>query len=212
MTAVISRLVTLCLLALTAFEATRAEERGIAARVNGVAISAERLERYQEEVVGGRDFLSMSNPARFKRHKREALEQLIDQELLWQEAQRRRALASRADVEAAMALLRARHASEAEFTRRLENAGFTPAAYEEHLLRLLSIQRFVERDLSPRLTVTDEEVHAHYAADPARFAVPEAEAAPAIRRKLLGEKLARAVAERVAALRAEARIEIALAL
>jgi parvulin-like peptidyl-prolyl isomerase len=310
-----------CLIVLAALGAARAEERGIAARVNGVAISAERLERYQEEVVGGRDFLSMSNPASFKRHKREALEQLIDQELLWQEAQRRGALAPQAEVEAALGQLRARFASEAELARRLERAGFTTSTYREYLLRLLSIDRLVERDVAPHLAVTDEEVHDYYSADPERFAIPEEvhlrqilvradasasadararakaraerllararrgddfaalasqhsddpsapsggdlgfvmrgqisapleasafalaagelsplvesaqgfhllkcegkrgggrrselEASPAIRRKLLDEKLRKAVGERVAALRAQARIEIALAL
>jgi parvulin-like peptidyl-prolyl isomerase len=141
--------------------------------VNGVVITAERLERYQEEAVGGRDAASISNPGRFKRLKREALDQLIEQELLWQEARRADAVAPQAEVDAALAQLRTRFPSEAEFTRRLERAGFTARTYEEYLRRLLSISRLVERDVAQRLEVTDDEVHAAYAADPMRFARPE---------------------------------------
>jgi peptidyl-prolyl cis-trans isomerase C len=169
----ISRVVLGCALALLAAGAAHAEERGVAARVNGVEISAERLERYHDEVVGARDFLSMSNPGTFKRKKREALEQLIEQELLWQEAQRKGATVPREEAEAALAHLRARFSSDAQYERRLERAGFTPATYAEYVRRLLSIERLVERHVAHGLTVTDEEVHAFYEAERERFALPE---------------------------------------
>jgi parvulin-like peptidyl-prolyl isomerase len=206
-----ARIGLLSLLALLAAGAARAEERGAAARVNGVEISAERLERYHDEVMGSRDFLSMSNPGLFKRRKREALEQLVEQELLWQEAQRKGAVVPQQEVDAALAQLRARFASDAELAQRLDRGGFTPSTYGEYLRHLLSIQRLVERVVAPRLAIGDEEVHASYEAERARGGgdlAAEAEAGPAIRKKLLAAKVNRAVAERVAALRAEARIEI----
>jgi parvulin-like peptidyl-prolyl isomerase len=199
------------LLAVTAVGATRAEERGVAARVNGVEISSERLERYLEEVGGARDFLSMSDPGVFKRKKREALEQLVEQELLWQEARRRDAVAPQEEVEAALAQLRARFASDAAYLGRLERAGFTASTYAEYVRRLLSIQRLVERDVAPTLSVTDEEVRAFLEAR-SGSRTPGAEAIPEIRKSLLAAKLKKAVAERVGALRAQARIEIGLAL
>ncbi|HEX6828685.1 MAG TPA: hypothetical protein VF104_06870, partial [Burkholderiales bacterium] len=57
---------------------------GTAARVNGAEISNLRLERHFDEYVKGkgRNITKMINPKVYKKLKREALDQLIDKELL----------------------------------------------------------------------------------------------------------------------------------
>jgi hypothetical protein len=61
-----------------------------AARVNGVEIGLMRLERYFSEYLDaqGRAVTSIRNPGLYKRLRDQALDELIDKELLWQEAQR----------------------------------------------------------------------------------------------------------------------------
>lgn len=70
----------------------KAEEGGEAAvRVNGVGISALRVERYFAEYLEdqGRALTSIRSPSLYQRLREQALEQLIAKELLWQEARRR---------------------------------------------------------------------------------------------------------------------------
>lgn len=61
-----------------------------AARVNGVEIGLTRLERYFSEYLDaqGRAVTSIRNPGLYKRLRDQALDELIDKELLWQEARR----------------------------------------------------------------------------------------------------------------------------
>ena len=58
-----------------------------AARVNGVEIGLMRLERYFSEYLDaqGRAVTSIRNPGLYKRLRDQALDELIDKELLWQE-------------------------------------------------------------------------------------------------------------------------------
>src|SRR5476651_372300 len=62
-----------------------------AARVNGEEISEFRLERYFAEYLEdqGRAVASIRNPKAYKQLRQAALDELIDKELLWQEALKR---------------------------------------------------------------------------------------------------------------------------
>ena len=166
-------LVALTLLATipgASFDASR-----VAARVNGVPIREERVERYFEGYLKekGRNVAAIRSPSAYDRLRREALDELIDQELLWQEAQRRRLVASKADVEAALADLRAAFATREELRQRLDRAGFTEESYAETLRQQLSIQRLVKEEITSRLSVKEAEVRAYYEEHRASFTRPE---------------------------------------
>lgn len=122
-----------------------------AARVNGVLIPAQRVQHWAEDrlAASGRNFHAIRSPAALKRALREALEELIDDELLWQEAQRRDTVAPPRDVEAELAAIRSRFATPDAYRRRLEAAGFTDEGHAEHLRRRLSIERLL-RDEAQR--------------------------------------------------------------
>jgi peptidyl-prolyl cis-trans isomerase C len=154
----------------------RAEEYGLAARVDGRPITRDRLERYFEDyaVERGRNLTSIRSPEAFKQLKREALDQLVEQELLWQEAERKQVVAPKEEVDAALDVLRREFKSEEAYLRRLQRGGFDPASYGEWLRRQLSIRRLVQREITSQVTVSDEEVHARYAARPDLFLRPEA--------------------------------------
>lgn len=151
------------------------QEVGIAARVNGAEISVFRLERYFQDYLQdkGRNVQMMTNPLAYKRLKREALEQLIEAELLWQGAQQRNVIAAPEDVQAAMERLRSIVGSKEALQRRLDNAGFTEATYRDYLKRALSVQLYIEREVTAAVTVTDDAVHDFYARNRDTFVRPE---------------------------------------
>jgi peptidyl-prolyl cis-trans isomerase C len=161
-------------LALASSGPARADDFGVAARVNGAAIGLERLERYFEENLQekGRLVAGIRSPAAFKTMKREALDELVDRELLWQEAERRKRVTPQKEVDAAMARFRAQVPDPARRRLQLERSGFTEQTYTEYVKHELSIRRLVDLDLAPKVKVTAAEVHASYEADLDRYTQP----------------------------------------
>lgn len=137
-----------------------------AARVNGVDIGVLRLERYFSEYLEaqGRALSSIRNPTLYKRLRSQALDELIDKELLWQEAQRRGIAISDEQVAAQVGEVEAAFGSPALFERRLADAGFDRAAYAEYMRHELASQQ-VYAQLSAVPAPTQAEVEAFYLAN-----------------------------------------------
>jgi hypothetical protein len=200
------------LLALAAAPPAAPLEPGVAARVNGVAISTERLDRYFEDFLAesGRNVAAIRSPAAYKALRQQALERLVETELLWQESQRRRRLATRAEVDAALAEVRASFKRPGAFEQRLSRGGFTEASYAEWLRVQLSIRRLVQEEIVPRVKVTDADVDtAREEARVTRPDLPEEQANRLARERAAQQKAEAALAERIQALRAQATIELA---
>ncbi len=165
----------LLLLLLAASLPAGAQHAGDAVRVNGVGISSERADRFTLEYIArkGRDPRASLAPDARGKYRREALEQLVDEELLWQEAVRLKLAATKDQVDAAVARARADAPTPDEFARRIERVGLTEATYPDHVRHQVSIQNLLERKVWKGLSVSDAEVHDWYVANPARFRTPE---------------------------------------
>lgn len=156
----------------------QAQEQGLAARVNGVPISVFRLERHFEDYLKerGRNLGTLRSPAVYKRLKRDALDELIDRELLWQEAQRRGIKLSPERLQRALAQAEATARGPEAFRRRLQAAGFDEAGYRDYLAQSMAgaaaldalIDEALQRDPPP-----EAELQAIYLANKERFVRPE---------------------------------------
>jgi hypothetical protein len=188
---------------------------GVAARVNGAEISNFRLERHFEAYLKTqrRNISSMINPRVYKKLKREALDQLIEHELLWQAAKSEGAVAPDDEVQAAMRTIEAQMKTRDSYLRAIEQAGFDEKSHAEHVRRELSgLQHLVRKSSSPP-PVTDDEVAAYYEQYRHRFeqapaTQPLDELREAIRTRLLAEKKTALAREVIAGLKAAARIEL----
>ena len=161
------RIVLLCLMLVLA-KASWADVP--AARVNGVEIGVTRLERYFSEYLSaqGRALTSIRNPGLYKRLRDQALDELIDKELLWQEARRQGIAISDAQVSAHVGEVEAAFGSPAIFERRLAQAGFDRAQYTEYTRQDMAAQQ-VYAQLSAVDTPSQAEVEAFYAANRERL-------------------------------------------
>lgn len=161
---------------------------GVAARVNGQPIMAERLERGFEEYLREKriNIGALRSPQRAKTLKREVLDLLIEQELLWQEAQRQRLVAGDDEAARALAELRSRYSDGTSFAARLSTEGYTEAGYTEHLRRLLSARKLLDR-LEAAVVVDDAQVAAFYRRHAERFVQPEQRRLSHIALRLEGE-------------------------
>ncbi len=155
------RSLMMCLLLLVS-AAGCAEEVAVA-RVNGVEIGLLRLERYFSEYLDaqGRALGSIRNPTLYKRLRDQALDELIDKELLWQEAQRQGISVSDEQVGAQVGQLEAAFGSPAIFERKLAQAGFTRAEYADYTRHELAAQQ-VYAQLSEVAEPTQADVEAFY--------------------------------------------------
>lgn len=142
-----------------------AQSWGDAARVNGQPITSLRLERFFDEFVKdkNRNIGRMINPRVYKKLKREALDVLIEREVLWQAAQKAGIVASDAEVDAALGMQQASYRSREHFLIKLEEAGFTEDAYRMHLRREVSGARFLRQATEAEPAVSADEVDAVYA-------------------------------------------------
>lgn len=131
------------------------------ARVNGVEIGALRLERYFTEYLQaqGRAVASIRNPNLYQRLREQALDELIDKELLWQEARRQGIVIDDERVRARLAEVETAFGSPAVFDRRLEDAGFDRDSFADYTRHEMAAQ-----EAFARLTAIDEPSAAEVAA------------------------------------------------
>jgi len=149
-------------------------EYGNAAVVNGRPITRERLERFFEDYAAekGRSPTSIWTPEPLKRLRREALDQLVQQELLWQECERKKLIAPQEEVDKALEVLRGKFKTREAYLRRLERGGFDEKGYAEFVKKQLSIRKLVEREVTSGVAVSDAEMHDLYESRPDQFTEP----------------------------------------
>lgn len=174
----------------------------LAARVNGTGIAQERLERAFEEDLRLRNLniAQFRNPERVKTMKRAVLDNLIEQELFWQAAQKTGTLATPAEVERAYASTRALFKNEESFEARLRIEGYTPAGYRELVKHQVSAAKYADSVAAKAPAVADAEVHRFYLDNPEKFHRPER-----VRARHILIKVAPGASERE---RAEKRVRI----
>ena len=148
---------------------------GTAARVNGVDISNEMLERNFEEYKRDNDIniAAIRYPNRVTMMRREVLDQLINQEIIWQAAQKKESIASVDEVEEAIKQVREQFASEQDYFGRLAAEGFTVDEYREHIQQVLSAKKYM-KSVTANVEVGEADIHDFYVGNPVRFQLPEA--------------------------------------
>jgi len=210
------RVLLLCLLQVLA----KASWADVAvARVNGVEIEMARLERYFSEYLDaqGRAVASIRNPTLYKHLRDQALAELIDKELLWQEAQRRGIAISDEQVSAHVGEVEAAFGSPAVFERRLAEAGFDRAQYNDYTRHELAAQQ-VYAQLSAVAAPSQAEVEAFYDANRETLQGAQQSDKPSVIREqglvlarttLIGQREAQARQSVRQRLRASANVEIA---
>lgn len=137
-----------------------------AARVNGVDISVMRLERYFADYLAaqGRALTSIRSPSLYKRLREEALDELIDKELLWQEAQRRGIEVTDAQVTAFVGEVERLFGTAQLFEQRLSDAGFDRASFADYTRHEMASQQ-VFAQLSAVEPPSEAQVQAYLASN-----------------------------------------------
>jgi peptidyl-prolyl cis-trans isomerase C len=152
----------LMLLGLTT--AVNAQMFGPIATVNGVEISRSKLQAQVNHTINQRGMGSggITQPGTYKNIQEEVLKQLIVQELLWQEAQRRDFIVSDAEVDERLDEMKSSFETEQAFLFKIKEGGFTEASFREEIRQQRSAQRMVAEGISAGIAISDEDVEKFY--------------------------------------------------
>lgn len=155
--------------------AVQAAQAAVVAKVNGTEIPRARLESsfeaYRQEPGGNGAAPGDLDQDRVLQ--RELLDILIEQELLWQDAEKNQLVASEQDVANTVARARGGFSSQEEYLGQLRVNGFTEESFAENVKQRLSVIRLIEEAIGPSVSVSDAEIHDFYLANPDRFKSPE---------------------------------------
>jgi peptidyl-prolyl cis-trans isomerase C len=145
------------------------------AKVNGVAIPRADFDRNWQFFLqsSGIPAEQAAKDGEVEEFRAQVLDRLVDEELLYQEAQKRKLAAGKEDVDAEIAKARTQFPTPQAFAEALANNRLTEEGLRTLLGRNLSIQALVEKGIAAGLAVPDAEVREFYAANQESFEIPE---------------------------------------
>ena len=168
-------LILLLLLPALACTAQKAgEDENAAASVNGVTIDRTRLEREmsrqeQQLLMEG---LTMEDSQR-EAFRSDVLDRLINQELILQESRRKGYTAAPAALEEQIGAIRGQFPDQDSFIQALAQWSFTEESLAEEIARGLTIQSYIEAEISLQVSIGTGDALTYYQENPEQFARPE---------------------------------------
>ena len=138
----------------------RAASSAIAARVNGTAISEDTVRDVVKSVIAGEPVPPSSEE--IDRLTEAALDSLIDLELLYQEAERRKIQVGNEQIEDEIRHTRARFADEAQFDAALRHSGMSKSQLRAETRKTLLADHLLETVVWKGIAVTPEQVRRFY--------------------------------------------------
>ena len=156
----------------TKTEAVIAGQEAVA-RVNGTAITALELRRAGKVMMAGQRGAQIT-PDQQKELDKQAIEQLISAELLYQAGQKLEIKDIDKQIEAKLAQGKTRFANEQDFAKAIKDLEMEEKDLRDYTRRDLVISNFVEKTILPKITVTEADAKAFYDQNPDKFTKPEA--------------------------------------
>jgi peptidyl-prolyl cis-trans isomerase C len=147
---------------------------GKVAVVNGTVITEKDLDRQvgflQQRLQETGKPVNEADLAEIKRH---ALENLIDEELLYQAAVKQKTKVSDTEINQALNTIKARFPDEAHFKDALSKASLSETALRSQLTKNLTIDQFIDKQFVEKVAVSDKDAKVYYDAHPDLFKRPE---------------------------------------
>jgi peptidyl-prolyl cis-trans isomerase C len=142
-------------------------------RVNGVPLLSDRLDTALNALIPMESFHRNVSPDSLAALRQRALQNVIDEELHYQEGVRLGLTASGAEVDEGVARARRGRRSPAAFDQALRQAHVSMADFRQDIRRALTIKKASDHEVTSRCRVGADEAERFYADNPGRFVVPE---------------------------------------
>ena len=143
----------------------------VVARVNGESIAKAEFEDAVKSIEGqaGRPVPAEERDKVY----RMVLDQLVTGHVLLQESRNRKVVVPDAEIESRIGQLRQRFPSEDEYKKALASRNLTPDKVREELKKQLAIEKMIETEVTPQISVSDHDVKDFYDKNPQQFQQPE---------------------------------------
>ncbi len=144
-----------------------------AVTVNDTMISYKDFERrlsYYMQRLNKQEPLSEEMQANIRS---DVLDDLINQELLFQESGKQGIKVTDAELVTHMASMKKNAGSPEQFDSLLKKMGYSESEYKTDLLRQTAIRNYIEKGIASTVTVTDAEAKTFFDANPDKFKVQE---------------------------------------
>ncbi len=142
------------------------------ASVNGVKIPALDLKKAIEGRIPETGHRNLSEK-RLVEIRNEMLEQLIGQEVLFQEAKRLEIKATPEAVEAELQKLESRFPSKEDYQKAAHAQGLTPDEIRAGVERYLAIKQLTDQEVRSKISISDEQMKSYYEGHREQFTMPE---------------------------------------
>lgn len=173
MVAIIALTVALAALSGCRNEAGKSAGDDVAARVGDAVIRLSEVDRLIEQQLLSRAQQGQPTPptaAELAAARLQILENLVTQEALHQKASRADLIPTNDEVSQEIQKFKsAQQLSEEGFQRTLRDEGQTEQRFREAMRRRVAIQKLFDKEVAPRVTVTDREIEDFYHANRAKF-------------------------------------------
>ena len=136
------------------------------ATVNGKDILRSELEKYYKANLG--DNAQQPSPEQADIVRLNILNQMIDDEILWQRAAKLNLAASDEDVNAKLTEMKAPYTQE-EFDKQLQARNITLDDFKRELRRQLTKTKLLNKEIESKINITDAEIGSYYAAHKSEF-------------------------------------------
>ncbi len=144
---------------------------GIAATVNGYKITFAEFDAYYASHYHDQE--EPQNPEQAQMLRLNLLRELIDRHIILQKAESLGLMAIDDEVDRQLERYRSPFDSDEEFLASLAERGMTREDLRLEIRRNLTIQRLFNKEISSRITVTEEDLRADYEQNAAAFTFPE---------------------------------------
>ena len=155
--------------------AVGAQGFGPAITINGIDVPRSKVQAQADHLVNRRGLGSggITQPSAFRKIQEEVVEQIVVQELLWQEAQRRDTVVDDSVVEAEFQQLKSSFDSELSFQFKIEEGGFSDESFRENIRQQMSVQSMISKDIAAKVVVDDAAIKEFYNENITEMAIPE---------------------------------------
>lgn len=155
--------------ALTLISCKHAPPAGVAAEVNGHAITYAELDKFQSQ---NQQLPPGANPDAVMSQRLDMLGNLITNEIMVQRAGRQGLTATDADIDTELNKLKAPYTKE-EFEKKLSESHMTEADLKTQISRKLTVDKLINKEITSHITISDADVVNFYNANKAMFNLPE---------------------------------------
>lgn len=155
--------------------ASGAAADAVVAKVNGVALTQAEFDRNWDYFLqrSGIPPGHSDKEGKVSEFRKQVLDRLVDEELLYQEAKNLKMIVGKEAVEAEIEKARTQFPTPGGFKEALAKNQLTEDGLRAIIGRTLSIQAFVEKHLAKDVAVSDAEVHDFYTGNKDKFETPE---------------------------------------